>query len=58
LRPAVAGIEVGRDNPYGHPRPPTLEALRRRVPRVYRTDRDGTVELTVDNGRLRVRTHR
>jgi competence protein ComEC len=58
LRPVVAGIEVGRDNPYGHPRPPTLDALRRRVPRVYRTDRDGTVELTVEGDRLRVRTHR
>jgi competence protein ComEC len=58
LRPVVAGIEVGRDNPYGHPRAPTLDALRARVPRVYRTDRDGTVELTVDGNRLQVRTHR
>jgi competence protein ComEC len=58
LRPAVAAIEVGRDNPYGHPRRPTLDALRARVPRVYRTDRDGTVELTVERDRLRVRTHR
>jgi competence protein ComEC len=58
LRPAVAGIEVGRDNPYRHPRPPTLDALRKSVPRVYRTDRDGTVELTVEGDRLRVRTHR
>ena len=44
LRPAVALIEVGRHNPYGHPAPATLEALRV-VPRVYRTDRDGTVVL-------------
>jgi competence protein ComEC len=58
LRPAVAGIEVGRGNSYGHPRPPTLDALRAAVPRVYRTDRDGTVELTADGDRLRVRTHR
>jgi competence protein ComEC len=58
LRPAVAGIEVGRGNDYHHPRASTLNALRGAVPRVYRTDRDGTVELTVDEGRLRVRTHR
>ncbi|MFL5895812.1 MAG: ComEC/Rec2 family competence protein [Thermoleophilaceae bacterium] len=57
LRPRVAGIEAGRGNPFGHPRPSTLDALRR-IPFVYRTDRDGTVELRVANGRIEVRTHR
>jgi competence protein ComEC len=57
LQPELAAIEVGRDNVYGHPAPPTLAALRRaRVP-VYRTDRDGTVTLTVGRG-LRVATER
>ena len=58
LRPRVAAIETGRGNPYGHPRPPTLNALRTRVPRVYRTDRDGTVELTISGDRIAIRTHR
>jgi competence protein ComEC len=58
LRPAVAAIETGRGNRYGHPRPSTLDALRTRVPRVYRTDRDGTTELTVASGRIAIRTHR
>jgi competence protein ComEC len=58
LTPLVAGIEVGRGNDYGHPRSSTLAALRARVPRVYRTDRDGTVELTVLDGRIDIRTHR
>jgi competence protein ComEC len=57
LRPRVAAIEVGRDNPYRHPAPPTLAALRAAVPHIYRTDRDGTVRLTVDGDRLRVSTH-
>jgi competence protein ComEC len=57
LRPQVAAIEVGKDNTYGHPAPPTLAALRARVPRVYRTDRDGTVRLAVRGGRLTVATH-
>ena len=57
LRPRVAAIEVGRDNPYGHPAPQTLAALHAAVPHVYRTDRDGTVRLTVDGPRLRVATH-
>ena len=46
LQPEVAAIEVGRDNDYGHPTPDTLAALRA-VPHVYRTDRDGTVQLRV-----------
>jgi competence protein ComEC len=58
LRPSVATIETGRGNRYGHPRPSTLDALRRRVPRVYRTDRDGTTELTVLGDRIAIRTHR
>jgi competence protein ComEC len=45
LRPEVAAIEVG-ENSYGHPHPATLAALEAAVPRVYRTDRDGTVTLT------------
>jgi competence protein ComEC len=56
LRPEVAAIEVGRDNSYGHPAPPTLAALREAVPRVYRTDRDGTVRLTVGGDGLHVAT--
>jgi competence protein ComEC len=58
LRPQVATIMTGRGNPYRHPRPSTLDALRTHVPRVYRTDRDGTVELTVSGDRIAIRTHR
>lgn len=52
-RPEVAVIPVGAHNTYGHPAPSTLAALRR-VPRVRRTDRDGTVR--VELGRT-VTTH-
>jgi competence protein ComEC len=58
LRPRVATIEVGAHNSYGHPTPSTLEALKAAVPRVYRTDRDGTVRLTVRGGRVSVHTSR
>jgi competence protein ComEC len=55
-RPAVAAIEVGRGNSYGHPTPSTLAALRS-VPTVRRTDRDGTVRLHAGpDGALRVET--
>jgi competence protein ComEC len=55
LEPQVAAIEVGAGNDYGHPARSTLEALRA-VPRVYRTDRDGTVVLRVADGRMTVET--
>jgi competence protein ComEC len=55
LRPQVAAVEVGRHNPYGHPTAQALGALRA-VPRVYRTDRDGTVRVTVEHGQLTVTT--
>jgi competence protein ComEC len=58
LRPAVAAIEVGAENPFGHPRASTLATLARHVPNVFRTDRDGTVELTVEGAAARFRTHR
>ncbi len=58
LSPSVAAIEVGAGNSYGHPTPGTLAALRAAVPHVYRTDRDGTVTLTVRNGDIAVDTER
>jgi competence protein ComEC len=55
LRPSIAAIEVGAGNSYGHPAPETLAALRgAHVPRVVRTDRDGTVRLTLDDDEIRI----
>jgi competence protein ComEC len=51
--PQVAAIEVGEENTYGHPAPSTLSALRV-VPQLVRTDRDGTVRLRVEGGRMRL----
>ena len=58
LRPAVAAIEVGAGNSYGHPTPETLAALHAAVPHVYRTDHDGTVTLTVRDGHMSIETER
>jgi len=55
LRPRLAVIEVGRRNTFGHPRRQALAALAA-VPALYRTDRDGTVRLTVRAGRMTVAT--
>jgi len=57
IAPQVAAIEVGARNTYGHPTPSTLGALRV-VPRLVRTDRDGTVRLRVADGRMRLEAAR
>ena len=57
LRPEVAAIEVG-PNTYGHPTPSTLAALERAGVHPYRTDRDGTVTVSVDGGEATVSTER
>ncbi len=51
--PEVAAIEVGRENPYGHPAPSTLRALTE-IGHVLRTDRDGTVRLRVTAAGMRI----
>jgi competence protein ComEC len=57
VRPEVAAIEVGQ-NLYGHPAPSTLSALRAAGVRTYRTDRDGTVRVSLEHGAMEVRTER
>ncbi|MFD3531589.1 ComEC/Rec2 family competence protein [Streptomyces sp. NPDC058664] len=46
VRPRLALVSTGRDNPYGHPSPRTVEALRGGGARVLRTDRDGAIAVT------------
>ncbi len=58
LRPQVAGIEVGEGNSYGHPTAGTLRALAGAGARVYRTDQQGTISLSVDGSALSVETER
>ena len=54
LRPRVAVIEVGRRNTYGHPTAQALHALGAQRTATYRTDRDGTVALTITGTAMRV----
>ncbi|MEU9984397.1 ComEC/Rec2 family competence protein [Streptomyces sp. NPDC050856] len=46
VRPRLALVSAGRDNPYGHPAPRTLGALRAGGAMVLRTDRDGAIAVT------------
>ncbi|MFD7528311.1 ComEC/Rec2 family competence protein [Streptomyces sp. NPDC059849] len=44
--PRLALVSVGRDNPYGHPAPRTVDALRAGGAVVLRTDTDGAIAVT------------
>ena len=55
VRPRVAVVSVGAGNPYGHPAPATIARLRAAGAAVYRTDLDGSVEISTDGRDLEVR---
>lgn len=48
VRPALAVISVGRDNPFGHPSPAVVERLRAVGAKVMRTDIAGAITVTSD----------
>jgi competence protein ComEC len=54
VRPRIAVISCGRGNLFGHPHAEVVEALHERNARVWRTDRDGTLDVEVRAGRLYV----
>lgn len=58
LRPDFAVFSVGAYGQYGHPRPETLQRLRRAGVRTYRTDRDGATTFLTDGNRIEITAHR
>ena len=48
--PVLAVVSAGRRNGYGHPSPTVLSALAARDVQVARTDREGTVTLSIARG--------
>ncbi|MFF3907022.1 ComEC/Rec2 family competence protein [Streptomyces sp. NPDC001848] len=54
VAPRLALISCGRDNPYGHPAPSTVAALRGEGALVLRTDQDGAIAVVGAGGRLSV----
>jgi competence protein ComEC len=52
VRARIALTPVGAGNPYGHPSAQTLRRLEDDGARVYRSDRDGDVAVTLRHGRL------
>ena len=56
LRPAAVLVSAGRGNLYGHPTPEVLARYGAVGAQVFRTDRDGQVELVTDGESLDVTT--
>jgi len=57
IRPRLAVISVGADNPYGHPTPGTLATLAAHGIPTLRTDLDGTIEIDVSRRTFTVRSN-
>ncbi len=57
LHPKAAVVSVGRNN-YGHPAPGTLDRLQQHGVPVWRTDRDGQVDVTTDGNSMTVKSQR
>ena len=56
LGPSIALVSCGRDNRFGHPAPAVLERYAARHVQVFRTDRDGEIELSTDGSAVEVTT--
>ena len=54
--PKIAVIQVGADNPYGHPTPETLDRLQRTGAKIFRNDEHGDVVVTIKEGEVEVAT--
>jgi competence protein ComEC len=58
IKPRVVVISCGRANPYGHPLPHVLARYTSAGSDVFRTDRDGQIEVTTDGKAVTVETYR
>ena len=58
VSPAIAVVSAGLDNTYGHPAPAVMERLEAAfgAENVYRTDRNGDVEVVTDGEFIEIRT--
>jgi len=52
VAPRLALVSCGQDNPYGHPAPRTIAALRDKGALVLRTDQDGAIAMVGEGKEL------
>jgi len=53
--PEICAISVGRNNKYGHPSRKALRIMEEEGSMIFRTDRDGDIEISPSNGRISVK---
>lgn len=56
VNPKYAIIQVGKNNPYKHPKQTTLDKLNAKNIKIYRTDIDGTIKLISDGNNIKFKT--
>lgn len=56
VRPSAALISAGRANVYGHPAPAVTRRLEARGAAVFRTDRDGQIDIVTDGRQVDIQT--
>lgn len=58
FKPEVSIISVGAKNRYGHPHQDTLDILGRMGIKIYRTDEQGAIKVTIDKEGYKIETER
>ncbi len=58
VRPKIALISCGEENDYGHPHNRVVQALQDLGAEIYRTDRQGDLVVTLQDGNFAVKTER
>ena len=56
VQPKYAVIMAGKDNSYGLPTQETIDKLNNRGSEIYRTDEDGTIQMTSDGNTIEIKT--
>jgi competence protein ComEC len=57
VRPGIAIVSVGRNNWFGHPHPEVVDRYRAHHVMLYRTDRAGTVRVTIAHSDVSIQTY-
>jgi competence protein ComEC len=58
FQPSLAAISSGQDNLFKHPHQETLESLNSPAIKLYRTDKQGTIEVTTNGDTVAVKTEK
>ena len=56
VTPKIALIGVGEGNKFGHPNNGVLDRIRDYTNKIYRTDKNGEIEIIYTKGKIRILT--